>query len=409
MVDQGMKSYLGDVSWILAAWLLIALMGSGCAVTPEVKDSLYKDGYASLAEDAAFYAGLLASIESKDSAEPPYAKVVLLAPNFSAAQEAANREASLEPGAREYFARGLMLESQALADVLRKRHIFKQVNYQEDASPPQAALALAKDETPVIYLDLNERQWFFLPANGGPSERLSLGLYLIHDRAEVQTWLAKVEEYMARPALAKPAPPPASPPPTKTPKRTGKSAAGMELRPAAFGLFWRANLDNLRAHKVKLGPVRKVGDLTECLVRSAPELPENTGELIISLHPRHGLQQIVWKSKPITGDAFGFLGREQFLNLQELLEEKYGSASSSEKYLDPKQFKARDQFYACLEQAGCGSWNTSWKLAGMFVRLALLPVAADTGVLSLTYQGPEWNAILVERERQQRQRLEKAL
>lgn len=409
MANQVKEWRLGHLWWLISACLLISLTGSGCAVTPEVKGSAYEGGFASLAEDSAFYAGLLASIEPKGGGEAPYEKMVLIGPTYAAAHEAAVREAGLDEGARDFFARGLLLESQALTEVLRKRQLFKQLKFQEENKPDQAAMALAKAETPVIYLDLNERLWFYLPANGGPGDRLGLDLYLIHDRAQVRAWLAKLEEYLTRPALAKPEAPPASPPPVKATKRPGKSTAGMELRPAAFGLSWRISLARLRSQRVKLGPTRKVGDLIECVVESAPELPENTGELTISLHPRHGLQQIVWKSKPITGDAFGFLGREQFLNLQDLLEEKYGPASASEKFLDPKQFKARDQFYACLERAGCGSWNTSWKLNGMFVRLALLPVMADTGILCLTYQGPEWNAILMERERQQRQKLEKAL
>lgn len=394
---------------LLIIGLLLGTLIAGCAGLHEDKGNTYKDGYASLAEDSAFYAGLLGSIEPLGPGQPSRDKIVLLAPTFDAAREAANHEAGLEPNARDYFARGLILEAQALADVLRRRRLCEEVVYQEAPDPHQAALALAKAETAVVYLDPRERQWFYLPANGEQANRIGLDLYLIHNREEVRAWLARLEEYLARPALAKTAPPAPTSPPVKSAKRAGKSAAGLELRPAAFGLSWRANLANLRAHKVKLGPVRRVGELLECLVKSAPELPENTESLVISLHPRYGLQQIVWQGKPITGDPFGFLGREQFLNFQDLLEGKYGPASASEKFLDPKQFKARDQFYPCLEQATCGSWNSSWKLNGMFMRLALQPAGPDQGVLTLTYQGPEWNTILVERDRQQRKKLEKAL
>lgn len=394
---------------LLIAGLALSLLLTGCAALPEDKSSTYQGGYASLSEDSAFYAGLLASIEPQGPGRPSRDKIVLLAPTFDSVREAANHETGLEPNARDYFARGLILEAQALADVLRRRRLAEAVVYQEVPDPPQTALTLAKAETAVVYLDLRERQWFYLPANGEQTHRLGLDLYLIHNREEVRAWLARLEEYLARPALAKPAPPAPAPPPVKSAKRAGKSPAGLELRPAAFGLSWRASLATLRAHKITLGPTRRVGELVECLVKSAPELPENTESLVISLHPRYGLQQIVWRSKPITGDPFGFLGREQFLNFQDLLEGKYGPASASEKFLDPKQFKARDQFYPCLEQAACGSWNSSWKLNGMFMRLALQPAGADQGILSLTYQGPEWNAILVEREREQRQKLEKAL
>lgn len=393
----------------LIAGLLLGMLVSGCAALPEDKGSGYQGGYASLAEDSAFYAGLVAAIEPLGAGHPTRGMVALLAPSFDTAREVAAREPGLEPNAREYFARGLSLEAQALADVLRRRGLFAEVVYQEVADPPEMALTLAKTETPVVYLDPRERQWFYLPANGEATDRLELDLYLIHNREEVRAWLAKLEQYLDRPPLAKPAPPAPASPPVKNAKRVGKSTAGLEQRPAAFGLAWRASLASLRAHKVKLGPTRTVGDLVECLVKSAPDLPENTESLVISLHPRYGLQQIVWRSKPITGDPFGFLGREQFLNFQDLLEGKYGPASASEKFLDPKQFKARDQFYPCLEQGSCGSWNSSWKLSGMFMRLALQPAGADTGVLTLTYQGPEWNAILVERERQQRKKLEKAL
>ncbi|GEM_PF-3268689 len=391
------------------AGLLLVILIAGCAALREEKGGDYQAGYASLAEASTFYAGLLTTIEPQGPGQPSRGKIVLLAPSFDAAREAAVRETGLEPNAHQYFARGLILEAQALADVLRRRGLFEDVAYQEVADPPEVALTLARTATPVVYLDLRERQWFYLPANGEAANRQGLDLYLVHDRAEVLAWLARLEEHLARPPLAKPTSPTPAPPPVKNAKRVGKSPAGLEQRPAAFGLAWRASLASLRAHKVKLGPARRVGDLVECQVKSAPDLPENTESLVISLHPRHGLQQIVWRSQPITGDPFGFLGREQFLNFQDLLEGKYGPASASEKFLDPKQFKARDQFYPCLEHGSCGSWNSSWKLNGMFMRLALQPAGADQGVLTLIYQGPEWNAILVERESQQRKKLEKAL
>jgi hypothetical protein len=187
-------------------------------------------------------------------------------------------------------------------------------------------------------------------------------------------------------------------------------AAPRELVPAPFGLIWRANLADLRRLKTKLGPPLKSGDLVEYVATVTPLRPEdNADEIGISLHKTHGLQKIVWRSAPISGDPYGFLGREMFLNVQTILEERYGAPRVVGKYLNDNEYKSREQFYSCLGRPACGSWSAQWKLPEMTVVLELVPVQESVGVLLLTYQGPEWEKIVDERQRLEQERLQKTL
>jgi hypothetical protein len=390
----------------MAAWTL-----AGCAAVLGVKDTSFKDKAGSLEAQAYFYTSLRPFIEPAH-APLSQGKAVVLAPTYAAALRILAEEKRCAADDCEYIARGNVNECQYLTDVLRRRGLFAGVEFQENEAPAEVAPGLAVENAAVIYLDLRERTWFYLPQYGGPGDRLNLGMYLAQNHAEVRAWLAKIEEYLGRPPLPKPPEPaPPSPPPAKPPKRPVKEtkAAPRELTPAPFGLMWRANLADLRRLKAKLGPALKSGDLVEYVAKVTPQRPENTDEIGLSLHKAYGLQKIVWRGAPISNDAYGFLGREMFLNVQNILEERYGQPRSMIKYLNETQFKAREQFYSCLGQPACGSWSAQWKLPEMTVILELVPVQESVGAVLLTYQGPDWEKILNERQQLEQERLNKAL
>jgi hypothetical protein len=211
--------------------------------------------------------------------------------------------------------------------------------------------------------------------------------------------------------LAKaPAPPPPQPVET-APKRVVKvrKAPPVVKPPAPFGLLWRANLADLRRLKCKLSGRRPVGDLVEYLAEVTPQRPQNTGRIEVSLHKVYGVQMIVWRGMPISGDPYGFLGREQFFNMETLLKERYGPPTNMEKFLADAKHRDSDQFYACLSRPGCGSWKSYWKTPTLSVRLELLAVQDAVGVLLLTYQGPDWEKIEEEHNQLKEKSLQEAL
>lgn len=384
----------------------------GCATVLGVKDTTFKDKAASLEAQSSFYAALMPFIEPARVAPSP-GKAVVLAPTYAAALRVLAEEKRCAEDDCEFAARGNINECQLLTDVLRRRGLFAGVSFQENESPAEAAPGLAVEHAAVIYLDVRERAWFFLPQNGGPADKLDLGMYLAQNHAEVRAWLSKIEECVMRPPLPKPPEPtpPPPPPPPKPPKRPVKEtkASPKELVPAPFGLMWRADLADLRKLKTKLGPPLQSGDLVEYVAKVTPQRPENTDEIGLSLHKAHGLQKIVWRGTPISGDPYGFLGREMFLNVQIILEERYGPPRSMVKYLNEGEYKAREQFYSCLGKPACGSWSAQWKLSDMSVVLELVAVQESVGVVLLTYQGPDWEKIFQERQRLEQERLQKVL
>lgn len=394
------------------AWAGAVLAVWGCAAVLGVKDTSFKDKAWSLEAQSAFYASLASAITPAPAPLSP-GRALVLAPTYASALRALGEAKLCEAEDCDFAARGNVNECQFLAEALRRRGLFAGVDFQEMESPADSAPGLARERPAVIYLDLRERTWFYLPQYGGPTDRLDLGMYLARDHAEALAWLARIEEFLARPPLPKPpepAPAP-TPPPAKPPKRQLKEtqAAPRELLPAPFGLMWRANPAELRRLKTRLGPPLRAGDLVEHLALATPQGPEQAGEIRLSLHKVHGLQKIVWRGEPIGGDPYGFLGREMFLNVQQILEERYGPPRTMAKYLNESEHTAREQFYSCLGRPACGAWSAQWKTPEMTAVLELVPVREAVGVVLLTYQGPDWDKIVAERQRQEQERLLKTL
>lgn len=408
----GERRYVRALALALVCGLAVmaAMSIAGCAGVLGVKDASFKDKAASLEAQSSFYAALMPFIEPVPAPLSP-GKAVVLSPTYATALRLLAEEKRCAEEDCEYAARGNVNECHLLAEVLRRRGLFAGVGFQEHESPAEAAPGLALEHAAVIYLDVRERAWFYLPQHGGPADRLGLGMYLAQDHAEVRSWLAGIEECIARPPLPAPPAPAPPPPPPKAPARPAKEtkAPPRELVPAPFGLMWRADLADLRRLKAKLGPPAKAGDLVEYVAKVTPERPENTDEIGISLHRAHGLQRIVWRGAPVTGDAYGFLGREMFLNVQTILEQRYGPPRAMVKYLNESEYKSREQFYSCLGKPACGSWSAQWRLPEMTVTLELKAVREGVGVVQLTYQGPDWDKIVAERQRLEQERLQKTL
>lgn len=376
--------------------LCLVLAASGCASLLGQSDTTYKDKAGSLATQASFYAALLPTIKPP-AGRKPAGKAMVLAPTFASALASlpADSQRSLED--REYQAKGMGNECKLLTDVLRARGLFTDVAYRETDNPAETALGLAEDYAAVIYLDPRQPGWFYLPQNGAAAARIDLGMYLARNQDDVRAWLGRVQAAQDRPPLAKAAPPPPPPEPPKPLAKPHKAPA-KALQPAPYGLMWGAKLADLRRSKCKLGPHRQAGNLMEYPALATPQHPADTERLTLSLHKVYGLQQIVWREKPVDGDPYGFLGRERFLRMQSALEAKYGPPSSVEKSLDQKQLLSSDQFYECLGHPGCASWKVFWRLPGMTASLELVPAGEAKGALVLTFQGPEWRKVAEERQ-----------
>lgn len=166
---------------------------------------------------------------------------------------------------------------------------------------------------------------------------------------------------------------------------------------APFGLTWGASADAVgQALGVVPDPEPLWGRLNSFTSSKAPITPPDTDMILAAVDPEHGLGRVIWISTTIEDDPFGSEGRGRYNALQQVLTEKYGKPSRKTEETGAKLWKDRDEFYECLDYQGCGLWMSLWEVGTppVLIGLRIKGVRRGTGYVVITYEGPNWDAIL---------------
>jgi hypothetical protein len=133
------------------------------------------------------------------------------------------------------------------------------------------------------------------------------------------------------------------------------------------------------------------GNLTSITISSPPKPLSSTKDVQLIFGKVRGLQKIIWNSEPILDDVYGIEGKDKFNKLKDNLIKKYGNPSDGTEIVGLELYDEADEFYQCLDYAGCGSWNSIWEVDnGVSILLQLHGASRGEGWLSLAFEGPGW-------------------
>lgn len=96
-------------------------------------------------------------------------------------------------------------------------------------------------------------------------------------------------------------------------------------------------------------------------------------------------------SEPFKNDVYGTEGKEAFERIVGLIGKKYGPMKKTT-FTGLKLYKDSDEFYQCLEYAGCGYYQASLDYAGGQIHVRLIGERRGEGKLMVSYDSPELNA-----------------
>lgn len=155
---------------------------------------------------------------------------------------------------------------------------------------------------------------------------------------------------------------------------------------APLGLTWGDTIHKLRSKGVSLNNCRYFeSHLIICDTTNPPRkisFAENYG---LIFHKSLGLQKVVVIGKNFTRDLSGSDGKKLYNVVKKNLMRKYGSPKHSE-ITGLKLYKESDEFYQCLDYAGCGLWMSIWSpQEGGAVMITIKPLKRGVGFLQMVY------------------------
>lgn len=159
----------------------------------------------------------------------------------------------------------------------------------------------------------------------------------------------------------------------------------------SFGLKWSASIAEIEAQYTVVERDKSTPGLT-LLVLTGEQFPSNTGNVFALVASEFGLVKVVWNSKNFTDDPFGNEGKEQFDILYLALSKKLG-AGQKITTIGGSLYDENDEFYECLEYAGCGNWLAFWKGTESDNSAAMLQLKGQRrgeGYLSYGVESPDW-------------------
>jgi len=142
------------------------------------------------------------------------------------------------------------------------------------------------------------------------------------------------------------------------------------------------------------------GSTKWCSVRNLRPVPGNTGAVRLLIDDRLGLQRIIWRSKDIDDGPTGGNGIAAYGEMKDKLTDTYGNPRASSEESGASVYTSPSQFYQCLAADGCGAYISRWNADDGEVYLRLTPgESPNSGRLEVTYDGPEWQALVSGRRR----------
>ncbi len=186
--------------------------------------------------------------------------------------------------------------------------------------------------------------------------------------------------------------------------------AAAQAQEAPFGFEWGQTLETVEAMTRSKASTELLWNQVHALhTETAPSVPPGTDFISLSIDPVLGLGRIIWFSDDIVNDAFGTTGKERYFKHKSILSKKYGEPVTSGEIIGQEIWEEPDEFYQCLAYDGCGIYFAIWRTdEGVDLALQLNGIRPGQGYIEITYEGPNWNAILSEVGRAEAEQAEKS-
>lgn len=158
-----------------------------------------------------------------------------------------------------------------------------------------------------------------------------------------------------------------------------------ESFPAPFGLQWGMSEASLE----KLG-FSRVDEPEGLTVLSSVSVPKawSKGEMYIAVTYQGRLVKAIVTSEAFSDDIYGVQGKREYEHMKVLLADKYGSPEKHYEIVGRELFDEPNEFYQCLNYAGCGGYLSFYKFSGGTIALQLSGRGRGEGYLKITYESP---------------------
>ena len=171
---------------------------------------------------------------------------------------------------------------------------------------------------------------------------------------------------------------------------------------APVGLQWGQTQRQIESKGVSFYDCAKMnGESTHCFTENPPKPLSFASFYGLNFYP--GLHKVGVVGKDITRDLYGTEGKKQFADLKQRLSAKYGKPNPNYtiERVGLKLYRKSDEFYQCLAYAGCGAWQTGWKIDDAAIGLEIVGTARGKGYIRLTYESKDFGRLLDEAKAQQ--------
>ena len=168
-------------------------------------------------------------------------------------------------------------------------------------------------------------------------------------------------------------------------------AGAVEVQ-APAGFKWGQTQAKIKQQGITFEKCEPVETFVFCQTRKAPK-PLSFADFYSLVFVDNRLQKVQIAGNDITDDPSGREGKELFAKVKRQLTAKYGQPSDEREIVGLKLWDEYDEFYQCLDYAGCGLWSAIWKHDGSVV-IELKGVSRGKGWLNLIYESKDWGAIV---------------
>lgn len=127
---------------------------------------------------------------------------------------------------------------------------------------------------------------------------------------------------------------------------------------APLGLSWGMTQEDMEKANVELEILDSISGFKLFYVLETPNQLIDFPEIIVVVSDEYGLVRVLLNSRTIENDPMGTEGKRFYNNYKAILEEKYGKPSFSGEMVGITFYEKADEFYQCLDYAGCGVYGS---------------------------------------------------
>lgn len=165
------------------------------------------------------------------------------------------------------------------------------------------------------------------------------------------------------------------------------SAFSEEKFPEPFGLTWGMSEVNLEKHGFTLA-----SDSDGLKIFSSVSAPKawSKADMYVAITYKGKLVKAAASSTEFKDDIYGTEGKNTYGQIKDILSKKYGNPTNEYERVGGKLYDDADEFYQCLEYAGCGTYLSMYEVKGGMIAIQLKGKRRGEGYLSISYESPEF-------------------